>query len=346
MINPRDANIVCPKDDCGHQLSKGKLLDYDSENFEGFVDRMQCPECRTDFHPEDGLLEYLRTIPIDEAAYHSLSIGGFCNQGTKQIEPGRTDEESLMTSVEITVSVGGTEAFSGSDQTDLELGIPYVWDPEGRDFEDIIGDSVNPAFGPTLVSDDQIVADINDVSDPDGPLELAFTTSIRKRVNKDEIKIGYHYDTYLANVQGPSWIELLREGINTIHNSTGRAPYPLFITAFDNLVLRQLYRTAREKGWSKSRIDSYIEGMGWKDWVKDGLDEFTGERLTERNITLYQEFDDVRNRRNTEIVHLTYDDELPTISPSEAMEDFQTVVKLILEVYEMCIEARQNLDDE
>jgi hypothetical protein len=346
VTNPRDANIVCPKDDCGHQLSKSKLLDYDSENFEDFVAGMQCPECRTDFHPEDGLLEYLSTIPIDEAAYHSLSIGGFCSQGTKRIEPGRTDEESLITSFEISVSVGDTEEFSGSDQTDLELGIPYVWDPEGRDFEDIIGDSVNPAFGPTLVSNDQIVADINDVSDPDGPLELAFTTSIRESIDVDEITLGYHYDTYLANVQGPSWIELLREGIKTIHNGTGRAPYPLFITAFDNLVLRQLYRTARELGWSKNRTDSYTEEMRWKDWVKDGLEEFTGERLTGRNITLFQEFDDVRNRRNTEIVHLTYDDELPTISPSEAMGDFQTVLRTILEVYEMCVETRQDLNDD
>ena len=76
--------------------------------------------------------------------------------------------------------------------------------------------------------------------------------------------------------------------------------------------------------------------MRWKDWVKDGLEEFTGERLTGRDITLYQEFDSVRTRRNTEIVHLTHDDDLPAIQPSEAVDDFQTVFETILEVYEMC----------
>lgn len=343
MPNLRKPNLVCPHENCEHQLTKGELYDRDSDSFEEFVDDMVCPECRKDFHPEDGLLEYYSNVPINEIAYHSFSIGGYCNQGTINIEPGRTEEESIITNIEMTVNVDGEEAFSGSTQHDLDLGIPYVWDPEDRDFDDVVGDTVDPASGPVLLFDDRVVADITEVSDPDGPLKLAFTTSLRENVDVDEVTIGYHFDAYLSNVQGPSWIELLREAIKIIHDGTGRAPYPLMITAFDNLILRQINRTARSHGWSEARIDSYLEDMRWKNWVKDGLEEFTGERLTERDITLYQEFDSVRNRRNTEIVHLSHDDVLPSISPSVAMDDFKTVLKSMIEVYKMCFETRQEL---
>lgn len=346
MPNPRNPNIVCPKDGCGHQLTTNQLFDQDTSSFEEFVDGMTCPDCRSNFHPEDGVLEYFNSVSLGEAPTHSLSIGGYCNQGTKSIEVGRTEEDSLITNIGMTVSVGDTEAFSGSEQYDLELGIPWVWDPEGRDFDDIVGDTVNPAFGPILLADERVVADVNDISDDSGALELAFTTSVRETPDIDEVQIGYHYDTYLSEVQDPPWIELLREAIRVIYSGTGRGPYPLFITAFDNVVLRQLYRTARKHGWSESRIESYFEGMRWKDWVKDGLEEFTGERLTGRDITLYQEFDSVRTRRNTEIVHLTHDDDLPAIQPSEAVDDFQTVFEAILEVYEMCKESRQDIDDD
>jgi hypothetical protein len=343
MVNSQDANIVCPKENCNHQLTKSQLFDRDADDFESFVAGMSCPDCGRDFHPEDGVLAYFNSIPAEEAAYHSLSIGGFCHQGTRKIKPGHTVEDPLITSFQINVSVGGEEAFSGSDETSLELGIPYIWDTDGRSFEDVVGESVELAFGPSLLAGDAIVADLNDVSEPDGPLELAFTTSIREEVNQDEISLGYHYDTFLADVQGVSWPELLREGVSAINDGRGRAPYPLFITAFDNMVLRQIYRTARAHGWPESRIDSFLQDMRWKDWVKEGLEEITGERLTTRNITLYQEFDQVRTRRNTEIVHLTYDDNLPSITPSEAIEDLQVVLKTMLEVYQMCLESRQEL---
>lgn len=68
MVNLRDANVVCPKEDCGHQLTKSELFDRDQDSFEDFVANMSCPECSRDFHPEDGVLEYFNSIPLDEAA--------------------------------------------------------------------------------------------------------------------------------------------------------------------------------------------------------------------------------------------------------------------------------------
>lgn len=114
------------------------------------------------------------------------------------------------------------------------------------------------------------------------------------------------------------------------------------IAGFDNLVLRQLYRTLRANDLSQCDAEEFLDSLrGWENYVKEGLEEATGARLTARNMSLYNRFYNVRNRRNERIVHLSHRDDVINFTPEDAMKDLTTTIETMLVIFDMCYQQRQ-----
>lgn len=302
---------------------------------------LECPSCNSDIHPEDAVLEYFHRIDTEEAGVHPLAIGGYCNSGIIEVEPGQTRTVGLIQRIDIEVEVDEETAHEGSVDSNVRVASPRLWSLEDHDDIDRIevleGTRIEPVAGPTLLEDGTIVADIVDSSEENTP-QVDFITSIRDPPTElDDVRFGYHTPVLNPDIQGPPWVELLREGVNSMYRGHGRPGLPLFISAFDNAVQRQLHQTMKAHGRSDGAIEDFFEKKrGWKDIVKGGLEEVAGERLTTYDASVYQDFQRVRRKRNIDIVHLARDDDIPEIPPPEASEDFQSVLSAILAVYRIC----------
>lgn len=346
MPSYNQPNIVCPLDDCATQVSLPDLFQYSDMSYGSFVDSLTCPSCGNSIHPEDGVLEYLSRIDVEEAPLHPLSIGGYCLNGTIEVPLGRTREEGIIQQISTTVSSDGEEVHSSTTGIPLQAGIARVWDSEGRDQDQMLGEQIQPRMGPAVVLDDEVIADVDVITEDDGTNKIAFLTSNRAGVLDEEVIFGYHLSLYCPTFQGPPWTELMREGVKAIYDGNPRTAYPSFITAFDNFLLRQLFRTAKAQDESKEDFNDLIDGLrGWRNYVKEGLEEYTGERLTLSNHTVYENFRKVRKRRNVELVHVSYDDDIPEISPDEATNDFKDVLRAMLEIYSICLDKRQEISE-
>lgn len=343
-------NLACPEPNCGHQFSNVELGKQDTSSFENFVNSLECPSCSSDIHPENAVLEYFQRIDTEEAAVHPLAIGGFCNSGIIEVEPGQTRTEGIIQRINNEVEVAGETAHEGTVESNVRVASPRLWSLEDHDdidrIDELEGTQIEPVAGPTLLEDETIVADIVNSSEEDTP-QVDFITSIRDPPTElDEVRFGYHFPVLNPDIQGPPWIELIREGVNSMYRGHGRSALPIFISAFDNAVQRQLYQTMKFHGRSDGAIEDFFEQKrGWKDIVKDGLEEVAGERLTTYDASVYQDFQQVRRKRNIDVVHLARDDNIPEISPPEASEDFQAVMNAILSVYCICRAERHRISE-
>lgn len=345
--NYQNPNLVCPEPNCEHQFTKVELRNQDLSSFNAFAESLECPACDSDIHPENAVLEYFTRIDSEEAAVHPLSIGGFCNNGIIEVESGHTRTEGIIQRVNIQVNVDGETAHEGSVESDVKVASPRLWSLDEHDEVDNIGElegtQIEPVAGPALLEDETIVADIVDASEEGNP-QVDFITSVRDPPTElNEIRFGYHFPVLNPSIQGPPWTELLREGVNSMYRGNGRPALPLFISAFDNAVQRQMHQTMKADGRSDSSIEEFFDGKRWKDIVKEGLEEVAGERLTTHDISIYQQFEQVRRKRNVDIVHLARDGDIPEITPPEAAEDFQAVLDAILAVYRICRAERRQL---
>lgn len=346
----QNPNLVCPEPHCGHQFSNVELRNQDTSSFENFVESLRCPSCNSDIHPENAVLEYFHQIDTEEAGVHPIDIGGYCNNGIIEVEPGQTRTVGLIQRIETKVEVDGETAHEGSVESNVRVASPRLWSLE--DYEDIDrideleGTQIEPVAGPTLLEDESIVADIVDSSDEDTP-QVEFITSVRDPPTElDEVRFGYHTPILNPDIQGPPWVELLREGVNSMYRGHGRPALPIFISAFDNAVQRQLHQSLKAHGRSDGAIAEFFEQKrGWKDIVKDGLEEVAGERLTTYDASVYQDFQQVRRKRNIDVVHLARDDNIPEISPPEASDDFRAVMEAILSVYSICRAERHRIPE-
>jgi hypothetical protein len=203
--------------------------------------------------------------------------------------------------------------------------------------------SIEPSSIPIGLENDSIVADIFPIYEDDGTTLIGLSAVAREDTDVTEVTIGYLVRPYIDAIQSPPWLELLRETSRVIYRGAGRAPLPLMIAGFDNLVLRQLYRTLRVNGLSQSDAEDFLDGLsGWEDYLKEGLEEATGTRLTSRNISLYNRFYNVRDRRNKRIVHLSHKDNVIDFTPEDAVSDLSTTIETMLEVFDMCYQQRQS----
>jgi hypothetical protein len=332
---------------CNYQFLLPDLLEYDQTTYGDFVDALACPSCGESIHPEDAVMEYFSHISPEESPLHPLSIGGYCLNDTIDVPLGSTREEGIIQEINTTVSVEGEEVQSSSSSLPLRAGIARVWDSEGQSLEEMHGELIQPRVGPAILLNDEVVADVDVVTEDDGTNKIAFMTSSRNGMVGEEVTFGYHLSLYSPRFQGPPWSELLREGIKSVYEGNPRTAYPSFITAFDNFLLRQLFRTAKLQGESMDDFDGFIDGLrGWKNYVKEGLEEYTGERLTLHNHTVYENFRQVRKRRNVELVHVSYDDDIPEISQDMAINDFKDVLSAMIEIYDICVEKREEIRNE
>jgi predicted transcriptional regulator len=327
-----------------------ELGNQDTSSFENFVNSLECPICNSDIHPENAVLEYFARIDTEEAAVHPLAIGGFCNNGIIEVEPGHTCTEGIIQRVNIQVDVEGETAHEGSVESNVRVASPRLWSLEDHDdidrIDEMEGTQIEPVAGPTLLEEETIVADIVDSSEEDTP-QVDFITSVRDPPTQlDEVRFGYHFPVLNPDIQGPPWVELLREGVNSMYRGHGRPALPIFISAFDNAIQRQLRQTMKAHGRSDGAIKDFFERKrGWKDIVKEGLEEMAGERLTTYDVGVYQDFQQVRRKRDIDVVHLARDDNIPEITPSEASEDFQSVLSAILAVYRICRAERHRVSE-
>jgi hypothetical protein len=327
-----------------------ELGNQDTSSFENLVNSLECPSCNSDIHPENAVLEYFHQIDTEEAAVHPLMIGGFCNNGIVEVEPGHTRTEGIIQSVNIEVEVAGETAHQGTVESNVRVASPRLWSLKYHDdidkIDELEGTQIEPVVGPTLLKDETIVADIVDSSDED-TAQVDFITSIRdESTGLDEMRFGYHFSVLNPHIQGPPWIELLREGVNSMYRGYGRPALPIFISAFDNVIQRQLHQTMKAHGRSDGAIEDFFEKKrGWKDIVKEGLEEVAGERLTTYDASVYQDFQQVRRKRNIDVVHSARDDNIPTISPPEVSDDFKAVMDAILSVYCICRAERHRISE-
>ena len=330
-------NIVCPN--CGTQFSSGHLSRQNFDSFEKFTSSLSCQGCREDLHPENAVLEYLSRCESNELILQPLSIGGHILAGTITVDTGHTREEGISRSVQTTASIGDEEIASAESYIPYEIGTAFIFETDHEEevtTQQMVGEPILPSGGPLPIENDTIVVDVGVVIGDDGHHSLGFITSIRDESAADEVTFGYYASTSIPSLERATWPELLRESVEVIYNGSTRSPYSLAIAAFDNAVSRQLRRSLKSQGATESNIEDFFNRhSGWKDRVKQGLEEITGERLSTHSHQLYQEIHDIRTERSG-IVHVGADGDLPVPSTADASDDINKVIEGITTIYEIC----------
>lgn len=324
-----NANLKCPS--CGDQFSSLNVSNR-ADELELSSKSLRCTSCWEHCYPENALLNYIESNKSDGLFGVSLSLGGHGALGLTHIEIGETQEHQSISLVEgATIdSVHLIGARKAEDQ-DLELSINHL----GSSFV-------------RFSIDDAVL--INVTVSGDGS-ELVFSSSLRDDSHTefdigDRIDIKYRYVIAIPGIQNPPWVDLLREAESAIRKNETISALPLMISAFQNLLFRQVSLSLRERGlgdYHIRRILEYHSGsrrLRWRDIAKEGLEDVGGKRLTHSDYQEeWQTYDNLRQHRD-DIIHPDITDDVQKPTRKEAIDYFTGTIGLMLGVYEICQSSR------
>ncbi|WP_435364078.1 hypothetical protein [Haloarchaeobius sp. DYHT-AS-18] len=313
-------NIICPK--CGLQFEKSELVSANPSSFANLTQTISCPSCSSDFHPEDGTLEYFDKVSSNQVIGHPLTVGGCTNIGTIELPIGETTEENIETNSDFKVSL----ALQGETDKQPGLGI-----------DDLDGAKIKWHDGHLLI-DDAVVVDSVSISDS----EVGFITSQRTQTNQNTVTIAYNIQSRYSGVEQPPWAELLEEAAAVFYRGRGIAEYPLVFSAFENFLGRELARTLHSQGKSQQYIENYLEDKHTNMYGRfnDALDDVTGYRFEDYDNSTYTKIDDYREERNDRIVHVDPKDRAAKISVQDMKDCFSTIIEAMLVIHEICYDER------
>lgn len=181
-----------------------------------------------------------------------------------------------------------------------------------------------------------------------GPTEIAINATLREDRESgfpidfgDRLEVVYDATTQLEDVTNPPWIDLLQEAQEAIRNGNTLAALPVLRSAVDNCLIRQLFIYLIWDGHTHESAQQWIEDLedGYDPnritVAKHGLDEVTGERLTDGPYAnLWADFSQVVDERDA-IIHSETASELSQLDQSTAVDFYNTTVSLLVAAYDL-----------
>lgn len=317
-------NLTCPS--CRTQIDTLAFTILDPSAIRA-DEKLICLNCNANFWPENALLLTLDRFENDTYFGYPISLGGGQIRNHTTIEVGKTrthDINRRTDQYEVeTISLRGAhrKEIPKSDWLPLNsLNNPFRRAKLGD--EAIISLAVN--------SPATIAASTNLIDRTDGEIELG-----------DEITILYDANINFSEAFDPPWVLMLREATMSIRHDNTTSVLPLLISAFDNLLYRQLYLLLLNRGVSRedsiNKLQSFKEyhHLDRDDLAKQAMEFAVGERLSNgRYSEEWAEFKTIVNDRS-KIVHPTSSQVSPPTTV-EAIDIYDDVVQMMLRVFDLC----------
>lgn len=326
-----NANLKCPS--CGERFSS-LIVAKRTDELELSSESLRCTSCWEHCYPENALLKYIESNKSDGLFGVALSLGGHGALGLTHIEIGETQEHQSTSLVEgATIDSIYLIGARKSEKQDLDFEINHLA-------------SVFTRFS----IDDAVLISVTVSGDGSG---LIFSSSLRDDSHPefdigDRIDLKYRYVIAVPDIQNPPWVDLLREAESAIRKNETISALPLIISAFQNLLFRQVSLSLRERGledYHIRRILQFHSGsrrLRWKNIAKEGLEDVGGKRLTHNDYEEeWQIYDNLRQHRD-DIIHPDIKDDVQKPTRQEAIDYFVGTLELILDVYEICDSDRQS----
>lgn len=323
------SNLQCPN--CDEQFSSLTISNRVDE-LDLSKKSLRCSSCWEESYPEDALLNHINSTKDDGLFGVPLSIGGHGALGIDFIEVGQTTEHDSVSLVE------------GAVIDSIHLLGARKGDEQEFDFE--IKDVAS-----SLTSFSLEDAVLISVMPKNGGSGILFSSALRDEDQSDfefgdRIDVKYRYVIAIPGIQNPPWVDLLREAETAIRKGNTVSSLPLLISAFQNHLFRQASLTIREKGLNDRQVRRILEHhsgrkrLKWRPIAKEGLESIAGKRLSHHDYQEeWQKYDDLRHFRD-DIVHPNITDEVDELSREDAIEYFAATMELMLDVYEICEQAR------
>lgn len=320
-------NLTCPT--CRQRVGPLAFQTLDPAAV-GISDRIHCPSCGTPFWPESG---FLLTFVLHERNRYfgiPLSLGGTQKRDYTDVSIGKT-RRSRMHSL-----------YDGYELEKIGLRGAHRTGVDREDWLDL-----NPLHNPYTQASlgGEVLISLAQIS----PTDIAISANLQENRPEavplspgDTIDILYDATMQLIDVVDPPWLLNLREAEAAIRRRNTVPALPLLISAFDNLLYRQVYLLLRNRGIDEQDAVDRIETLAGgrpirrKDLAKDVLDALVGERLTDgRYATEWAAFMQLKNDRN-QIVHPTGTASVDPPTQANAIDAFNQTVEMMLYTFNLC----------
>jgi hypothetical protein len=342
-------NLSCPE--CSKQIplnaeNRKKINDTGSRaGSDGrLAPNLESPMCNHSFFLEDAFLAHLNKLDHGFWGGVPLTIGGFTLSEGISIQPGdfrqinvnrqNSEIESLGTPYYHLIQLGG-QIVPGDIQC-----IQVVRQTNDGNSEIHVHNGVNESNKGCIVNipyagDDKILV----TCIPQGSGGTL----------PDQVKMNIAYTIRFMNIEDPPWVKLLRKASVAAKRGEFTSAIPLMTAAVDNHLHRQIYQTGRNQGLSPNNIedeylsDDYRPSKSWSDLVTDGITELTNVHMPESPDygSIYREYgDEVRNKRNNEIIHVDLGGNVANLSPDDTVKIFDKTIDMITGTFEICYNSR------
>ena len=323
-----EINLICPT--CRRRSDPMVFQSIDPASI-GLSDRWFCPECRRRFWPENGLLLNLYLNKGDDSYFGvPLSLGGTERRDSTQVAVGETRYSKMHTLFDgyeiekITLREASRAGVSGEDRLDID---PH-YNPQTQVS---LGREVLVSLTQVNATDIAISANLQ----KDRPKEPEVDTG-------DQIDILYDATMELTAATDPPWLINLQEAEAAVRRKNTVSVLPLLISAFDNLLYRQVYLLLRSRGLNEQEAVNRIKTLAGgghiyrDDLAKEVLDALVGERLSDgRHAQEWSSFMQLKNERD-EIVHPTDSASVTPPTQDESIEAFNETIDMMLCTFELC----------
>lgn len=330
MQSSGSTNLTCPA--CRQRIDPLVFQTVDPASI-GISDRFICPMCSTPFWSENGFLLTFALHDGDQYFGIPLSLGGTEKRDYTDVAIGeirRSTMHSLYSGYELEkIELRGAHR-TGVDEEDW-LDIEPLHNPHTQAS---LGSEVLISLAQISSTDIAIAANLQE----NRPEAVPLTPG-------DDIDILYDAGMQLAAVTDPPWLLNLREAEAAIRRRNTVPVLSLLISAFDNLLYRQVHILLRSRGFDESEAVNRIESLAGgghvrrKELAADVLEALVGERLTNgRYATEWAEFMQLKNDRN-QIVHPTGTASVAPPSDGDAINAFNQTFDMMLCVFDLCWEV-------
>lgn len=323
-----EINLICPT--CRKRSDPLVFQRVDPGSI-GISKQWFCPMCHWPFWPENGFLLNLHLHKGDDSCFGvPLSLGGAERRDSTQVAVGETRYSKMHTlfdEYEIEkITLRGANRAGVSEEDWLEIDPHY--NPQTQVS---LGDEVLISLTQVNATDVAISANLQE----DRPEKPKVDTD-------DDIDILYDATMELTAATNPPWLLNLQEAEAAIRRKNTVPVLPLLISAFDNLLYRQVYLLLRSRGPNEQEAVNQIQTLAGggdiyrDDLAKDILDTLVGERLSNgRHAKKWSSFMQLKNKRD-QIVHPTGSASVTPPTQDESVKAFNETIEMMLCTFELC----------
>lgn len=331
------SNILCPN--CKDGIPYFMLWGLSTDSLKWGSGQVKCPGCYQHLHAEDGFLNALRYVPKENYIGFPYAIGATQYLEGQEVTIGTTTVQDVIPNQLIEKSLFERVVPLHNTKKSIRETIDENYESYRSP---AVFNGVSIALG-ILPSDGKLHI-ITSIDRDDDSLSAALGDSFR---------VGYEVAVQVADVENPPWIDYLAEASDSIISGNRFGAVPLLVSAFENHLYRQIGKTLRAQGKSQTEIDNWFDayrgrmGIRWKEAARDGVEDLTGTDIGEQGNKYertWQKYCNLKNIRDSDIVHLSYLDESKDVLPSDVKEHFDNTVEIMLVIYELCHDTRESID--